>query len=152
MRDNCYQRGEKAWAPVELLDIVPTLYEMAELTLDVNYIPWEGVSLVPLLKNVTGYVKQAAISQYFRSHGSTRIWGYTVRTVRYRYTNWGFFTEMYDYLSDPWEVLNLKNPGLQTSIECAGYYNGDFERGAGKQPFDFDQLNSMMNRPPQPYP
>ena len=69
-----FARNAKSWAPVELLDLLPTLVELAQFTGGVTsatgYNAWEGTSLVPLLKQpTTGYVKGGAISQYFRGVG-----------------------------------------------------------------------------------
>jgi iduronate 2-sulfatase len=149
-----YQRGGKSYAPVELLDIMPTLFEMARLQSHVDlssFRTWQGVSLVPILKDPeNAYVKQMAVSQYFRNTGSALIWGYSVRTTRYRYTGWGkFFEELYDYLQDEWETNSLqKNQALRNSLLNQAYYGGrNFNAGKMKIPFDFADRAAMRDRP-----
>jgi len=83
-----FARGQKAYAPVELLDIIPTIVELTNLRSATGSANWQGMSLVPLMKNPTTYIKPAAISQYFRGAGSNVKMGYSVRTVRYRLTRW----------------------------------------------------------------
>lgn len=125
---------------VELVDIFPTLCELANISVPplCGSIPsplklcTEGESLVPLLldnKQTKG--KSAAFSQYPRpssvpTHNSDKprladinIMGYSLRTKRYRYTEWVYFqdltpkwdklvaAEMYDHHIDPLESLNL---------------------------------------------
>ena len=48
-----------------------------------------------------------------------KIKGYTVRTPRYRYTEWGrgeFGTELYDYQADPEEFTNLAESKKHSQI------------------------------------
>lgn len=52
-------------ALVELVDIMPTIAELAGLPLPANE-TFDGVSLVPLLRNPGGTVKAATFSQYPR--------------------------------------------------------------------------------------
>lgn len=149
-----YQRGGKSYAPVELLDIMPTLFELARLENHVDlsiYKVWQGVSLMPILKDPeNAYVKQMAVSQYFRNTGSAQIWGYSVRTTRYRYTGWDRkFEELYDYLQDEWETNSFqKNQALKNSLLNNAYYNArNFNAGRMKIPFDFADRTAMKDRP-----
>ncbi len=106
----------KTTVPVETLDIFPTLCQLAGLKPD-NAV--QGKSLVPLMK--TGKpVKTFAISQW-PTRGGKGGMGYTLRTERYRYTEWydtykstqprgnikPMATELYDYQTDPLETRNL---------------------------------------------
>jgi arylsulfatase A-like enzyme len=159
LRDgNRYPRGSRAYAPVELLDLMPTLYDMAELDINVQigYKSWQGMSLIPILQDpANGFVKQAAASQYFRGRGSSKLWGYSVRTTRYRYTNWGsgYSEELYDYLTDSWETTSLSsNSDLKNSLISFAYYNAKFDSGKKKMPFDFDDRVSMSQTQPLLYP
>jgi len=96
------QPGMATHHPVELLDVYPTLVELAGLP-GVDGI--DGTSLVPLLEDPTRRLKPAAYS--FRRATPPRL-GWSVRTDRYRYTEWPDGSrELYDHDSDPGEYRNL---------------------------------------------
>ena len=100
--------GAQTQALVELVDIYPTLCDLAGLPKPDRL---EGASLVPLMKDPRRPWKQAAFSQYPRKG----LMGYTMRTDRYRYTVWqstddarvNAGIELYDHTIDPAETLNL---------------------------------------------
>ena len=101
-------KGRASDALVELVDIYPTLCELAGLPLPEHL---EGVSMVPLLRDPDRPWKSAAFSQYPRG----RIMGYSMRTDRYRLTRWQRrddpervkAVELYDHQSDPGETRNI---------------------------------------------
>jgi iduronate 2-sulfatase len=100
--------GARTSALVELVDIYPTLCDLAGLPKPDRL---EGTSLVPLLEDPGTEWKTAAFSQYPRKG----LMGYTMRTDRYRYTVWqstddarvNAGTELYDHTIDPAETMNL---------------------------------------------
>jgi len=99
--------GKKTRALVEFVDIYPTLCEAAGVPVPGHL---EGTGLLPLTENPERPWKPAAFSQYPRG----RIMGYTMRTDRWRYTEWqdrktGEATarELYDHEADPGENVNL---------------------------------------------
>lgn len=106
--------GAPASAPVELLDLYPTLVDLCELP---GRQELEGVSLRPLLMDPAASVKPAAISQFPRPsyyEGSPEAMGYSVRTATHRYTEWRDWKsgavrarELYDHGKDPKETRNL---------------------------------------------
>jgi arylsulfatase A-like enzyme len=148
-------RNRRSYAPVELLDIMPTLYQMAKLSVDMSqFRPLQGTSLVPILHDPeNAIVKQAATSQYPRRKGSRKYMGRSVRTTRYRYTYWGPFEELYDYLNDPFEATSLQgsNKGLKSQMRNQAFYGGNVDLGKGRIPFDFGDRDAMRNMPPQAY-
>jgi len=153
-----YPADSRSYAPVELLDLIPTLVELTEvrnyLNLN-NFAAFQGTSLVPIMRDPTnGFVKQAAVSQYFRKRGSKTVWGYTVRTTRYRYTLWGNrIQELYDYLNSNEERTSLHaNAKLRTDLVKFAYRNKQFNLGNGKMPFDFSNRQQMLARPPARFP
>ncbi len=97
--------GRKSSALVELVDLYPTLCELAGLPLPKHL---EGTSLAPLLDSPDRPWKTAAFSQYPRS----RAKGRSIRTSRWRLTRWAesgktVGLELYDHQRDPGENENL---------------------------------------------
>ena len=99
--------GRRCEALVEFVDIYPTLAELCGLTVPAHC---EGKSMAPLLADPTRPWKAGAVSQYPRG----RIMGYSVRTRRWRYTEWidrrtGAVTarELYDHEKTPLARENL---------------------------------------------
>ena len=101
--------GETAKSPVEMVDFYPTLAELAGLKPPKSI---SGVSLVPALKDPTATPRDAAFTQYAN--------GYSLRTPRYRYTEWGeegkLGAELYDHQTDPREMVNLANSKEHSQI------------------------------------
>ena len=89
--------GSKCSRPVSLLDIYPTLIELAGLP-DKNDV--EGNSLVPLLKDPTREWVPALMTNGPGNHA--------IRSDRWRYIRYRDGTEeLYDHDNDPWEWTNL---------------------------------------------
>lgn len=99
--------GGQSNALVEFVDIYPTLCDVCGLKLPPHL---EGLSAAPLLDNPNLPWKKAAFSQYPRGR---KIMGYSLRTDRYRYTEWiqqgerVIATELYDHVKDPQENVNV---------------------------------------------
>jgi arylsulfatase A-like enzyme len=101
--------GAKTNAIIEYVDIYPTLCELAGLPLAEGL---EGKSFAQVLKDPSARGKEAAFSQFPRAHG---MMGYTIRTDRYRYTEWVkeknhsdvTARELYDHQADPNETRNI---------------------------------------------
>jgi arylsulfatase A-like enzyme len=111
--------GQKTRALVELVDLYPTLAELAGLPLPAHL---EGTSFAPLLAEPARPWKKAAFSQYLRKGGPKLMGkgplafdGRSIRTDRWRYTEWKdpkgqpLGAELYDHQSDPAENTNLAN-------------------------------------------
>lgn len=106
-------KGGKTRALVELVDVYPTICELCDLPLPTGL---EGTSVVPLLENPDKKWKTAAFSQFPRSNPANpnaKIMGRTVRTDRYRYTEWAVegkepaAIELYDHRRDSNETKNI---------------------------------------------
>ena len=99
--------GAKVDALAEFVDIYPTLCDLAALPKPSGL---EGTSLAPVMRNPKRNVKRAAFSQIPRAQN---VMGYTMRTDRYRYTEWikdgklNVGTELYDYKADPQGNVNI---------------------------------------------
>jgi len=96
--------GTKSAALVELIDVLPTAAALAGLSLPSSE-TFDGMSLVPLLDGSAQQLKDAAFSQYPRRvKDEQKAWsgnsvihsnrstfthmGYSVRSARWRYTEW----------------------------------------------------------------
>jgi iduronate 2-sulfatase len=104
--------GRKTAALTEFVDIYPTLSELCGLPAPEGV---EGTSFAPLVAEPGRSWKKGAFSQYPRNiPGAGGGMGYSVRTERYRYTEWVVKgtkdvrgSELYDYQTDPQENVNL---------------------------------------------
>lgn len=87
--------------PVELLDVYPTLCDLCRLEKPDSL---QGTSLLPALE-VPGRPRERAA---YTIIGHKRVNGRTIRTPRYRYTEWiDGVRELFDHESDPDEATNL---------------------------------------------
>lgn len=108
-------RGKNCASPVEFIDIFPTVVAAAGLPAPKGL---EGVSLLPLLRDpATPHDRPAHSMVRFRE-----VPGCSVRTARWRYTEWGAGgsagRELYDETADPKEMNNLAdNPAHAETCE-----------------------------------
>ncbi|MGI9392584.1 MAG: sulfatase/phosphatase domain-containing protein, partial [Parvibaculales bacterium] len=108
------RKGEAAKGVVELLDLYPTILEMARIKVPRQS---QGKSLLPLLSDPHAEIRKASFSMALGRAGRVHrewawrhIMGYSIRTGRYRYTEYGengeWGQELYDYEQDPNEYEN----------------------------------------------
>jgi uncharacterized sulfatase len=102
---------------VEYLDLYPTLAELAGLQPPANL---EGRSLVPLIRKPDAEWQHPAFTQVRRGASGKFFMGYSVRTERWRYTEWdggAQGVELYDEQGDPDELHNIADdPGRRDVI------------------------------------
>jgi uncharacterized sulfatase len=70
----------------------------------------QGRSLVPLLENPGRRWDHPAVTQLRRGAGPKAVAGYSIRTEKWRYTEWDGGrqgVELYDEVADPGELRNL---------------------------------------------
>lgn len=94
-------------AIVEFVDIYPTVARWAGLTPPAAIV---GRDLAPLLAEPKRPWPGAAFTQILRPGESRPVMGRTVRTARWRYTEWAggeAGAELYDHDRDPHELTNL---------------------------------------------
>jgi choline-sulfatase len=90
--------GQQCGRPVELLDIYPTLVELADLPPRDDL---DGISLVQLLKDATAVRERPAITTHNQGN-------HAVRSERWRYIRYADGSEeLYDLQADPHEWHNL---------------------------------------------
>jgi len=94
---------------VEFVDLFPTICDLSGL----EHLPqFEGYSMAPLLENPAAEWKTAVFWHWRKRK--------TIRTTRYRYTEWSDKRELYDLQEDPLETINIaedeENEGLVTSL------------------------------------
>lgn len=101
-------KGAVAKTPVSHLDLFPTLTELAGVKTEQSL---QGQSLVPILKDPAAAGRGWALTQVSRGNAVKRFFGYSLRTPRWRYTEWdqggAQGRELYDHDSDPQELVNL---------------------------------------------
>jgi uncharacterized sulfatase len=96
-------KGQPCLRTVELLDLYPTLADLCGLKPAHTL---AGQSLRPLLDDPNAKWDKPAFTQVWRG----KFPGHSVRTERYRYTEWDdgrAGVELYDYQTDPGEEKNL---------------------------------------------
>ena len=126
---NPENRGAQTFAMTELVDLFPTLCELAGIEVP-DYM--QGLSFIPLLQDPTLSWKPAAFSQFHRrprvSADGKRYMGYSMNTSEYHYIEWYTWdhktgirgeyvtTELYDRLHDPHETRNIADEGANQDL------------------------------------
>ncbi|MCP4613938.1 MAG: sulfatase [Planctomycetes bacterium] len=119
------KKGQVCRKLVELVDMYPTLVELAGLSLSSSL---EGTSMVPLLDNPQRSWKKAVFTQFPRPAYYKKKFdamGYSIRTEKFHYIEWidmqkkqPIAIELYDHRSDPYELTNLaKKKELQSRVK-----------------------------------
>jgi arylsulfatase A-like enzyme len=126
--------------PVSLLDIYPTLVDLAGLPKKDGL---DGVSLVPLLKNPkTEWNRPAVMTQGAGNHA--------VRSDRWRYIRYSDGTEeLYDHENDPWEHTNLAADPNHASV-IAQHRKWLPKGGIGFQPVNKPPTKKTTGKMPIP--
>ncbi|MEQ1825272.1 MAG: sulfatase [Pirellula sp.] len=112
-------QGTAAATPVSHLDLFPTLAQLCGVTPPENI---HGQNMVPILKDPKTVGRGWALTQVTRggAQNRNRYFGYSLRTARWRYTEWDAGREgleLYDHDKDPKEIVNLaKDPAHSKTI------------------------------------
>jgi iduronate 2-sulfatase len=129
---NQENRGAQTFAITELVDLFPSLCELAGIEVP-DYM--QGTSFVPLIKDPDLSWKKAAFSQFHRrpkvSADGKRYMGYSINTHNYHYIEWytwdektgmrGEFTssELFDSENDPFETVNMAQMAELSEVTAA---------------------------------
>jgi len=123
------KRGAVVHTPVSQVDLYPTLAELCGINPPNNL---QGQSLVPMLKDPSFVGRGWALTQVTRGGqkrigpgaakgAGKRFFGYSLRTPRWRYTEWDEGREgreLYDHERDPSEMNNLAaDPAHAKTVE-----------------------------------
>ena len=118
---------------VEFVDVYPTLADLAGLNVPERV---DGVSLIPLLGEPDAAWDRPAFTQVRRGRGEGKgsYRGESVRTDRWRYTEWAGGdrgVQLYDHAADPDEERNLADDPAHadTVAELRGMLRGRFDGG-----------------------
>ncbi len=150
-------RGQGSPRTVELVDIYPTLADLCGLTPPAGL---AGASLRPLLDDPVAAWNKPAFTQVWRGSFA----GHSVRTERYRYTEWDDGREgaqLYDYSDDPAELKNrIDDPALaQVQAELKQLMRANWQRehrpggnkaGKSGQPGTGQKRKKAAEQPAQP--
>jgi arylsulfatase A-like enzyme len=110
---NSKTAGRKCDAPVEFVDVYPTLTDLCGLPAPTNL---DGTSLKNFINNPAAPSTDVAISQYPRKDpvSGLNVMGYSIRDSRWRAIFWRdrngsriIATELYDELNDPAETVSV---------------------------------------------
>jgi uncharacterized sulfatase len=107
--------GQASRSLVELLDVYPTLCDLAGLPAPAA---WQGRSLRPVLAAAQATIHDGAFTQARRGV-KAEIWGRSVRTARWRCTEWNEGrdgVELYDHENDPREFTNLAGDSRHAGV------------------------------------
>ena len=128
--------GKSTRALAEMVDFHPTLAAICDVKTPDNL---SGVSLAAVLSDPAAQPRDGALTRHRD--------GYTLRTDRYRYTEWGpqgrNGAELYDHQSDPAEMVNLagKPKQKQTITKLAQQLHARIKH-ATKAPQGLKQLKA----------
>ena len=115
------RKGNQSYALVELVDVMPTMCELAGLDIPSNA---EGFSLLPAIKNPDTTIRDCSMTQYPMQKGTmtysirSKDWRY--HETRNKYTGKFVAGELYDLSKSHLEEINLftKHPDKVQELQA----------------------------------
>jgi iduronate 2-sulfatase len=118
--------GRRSSSLAELVDLYPTLAELAEIDDDLPS-TLEGSSQATVVVDPDESIKEVAFTQhqqpFYGSRANWTAWGYSVRTARWRFTEWRAIAdgsvvarELYDHENDGRETRNLADSPVHSNV------------------------------------
>jgi iduronate 2-sulfatase len=124
----------------ENVDLYPTLAELAGLPKPAGPLKFDGLSLVPVLKNPATRIRDHAYHCFPRGE----VLGRAIRTERYRLVEWKkpgapaatAQLELYDYAAGPIETRNIaaENPAVVAQLRALLATHGEAKPGLPPSP------------------
>ena len=140
-------------APVELVDIYPTLMDLLDMDTP-EFV--SGKSFAPLLKDSNARVRESALTELGVNTGfGAKVSGYSIKTDRFRFTQWGYNGvlgfELYDHKYDKQELKNLaKDDSYRFIKDSLTYVLSKRIAEAQKKPQGLDVINEYVKEWQEP--
>ncbi|MEX2682444.1 MAG: sulfatase [Candidatus Sigynarchaeota archaeon] len=123
------QQGVVVDQLVSLVDLYPTILELAGIPKEHAPTRLDGESLLPLLEGIPGWRRDHAFSMYTGTAANTSM--FMLRTGRWKYIAYpGFQPQLFDLTADPHEITNLasNNPDMVKQLDEKLRTICDYER------------------------
>ncbi|MBN2150125.1 MAG: sulfatase-like hydrolase/transferase [Candidatus Lokiarchaeota archaeon] len=114
---------------VSLVDLYPTILDLAGIPKERATSRLDGESFLPLLKGTPGWSRDYAFSMYTGTAANTSM--FMLRTGRWKYVAYpGFEPQLFDLAADPDEITNLAKgePGVVKELDAKLRGVCDYER------------------------
>jgi len=134
--------GSRVDAPVSLVDIYPTLVELAGYPVD-PAAKFDGESLVPYLKDPARPATEPELMTLYPGN-------HAIRSEHFRYIRYvDGAEELYDHRTDPWELTNLAGkPGYESILAEHRKYLPAHEAKQGIQLREYERLKKQAEAKP----
>lgn len=140
------ERGQKRDELVCSIDLLPTLLDLAGVTIPSNI---QGKSLVPLMENEAGEWRDCIYSEiYTVSTSSVCVRTANSKYVRFMRGNNIVHEQLFDMVNDPWEIKNLINDAGYSAVrnDLKSRLKEWEDKVETKEPIILDKKNKKQKR------
>ncbi|MHA1372401.1 MAG: sulfatase family protein, partial [Promethearchaeota archaeon] len=107
------ERNKDIEIPVQLVDLYPTILDMAGIPIEKAPNPIDGRSLMPLLEGKSSEFRDHAFSMYTGTAANTSM--FMLRTGRWKYIVYpGYEPQLFNLKNDPYEINNIAKSEPET--------------------------------------